>query len=63
MLDPQLLEILVCPKCKGELTVLPDHSALICETCRLRYPVRDGIPIMLIDEAEPLEDSQSPSAS
>ena len=51
---PQLLAILVCPKCKGELEYREDEPALICNACRLRYPVRDGIPIMLIDEAKPL---------
>lgn len=54
MLDPKLLEILVCPACRGELTVHPDHSALDCPACALRYRVEDGIPIMLTDEAEPL---------
>lgn len=54
MLDPQLLEILVCPKCKGDLLYLPDEPALVCETCRLRYDIRDDIPIMLIDEAKPI---------
>jgi uncharacterized protein YbaR (Trm112 family) len=52
MLDPKLLEILVCPKCKGDLRVTEDPPALNCDRCRLRYAVRDGIPIMLIDEAE-----------
>ncbi len=55
MLDPKLLEILACPKCKGPLTVLPDHSALDCPRCGLRYRVEDDIPIMLIDEAERLQ--------
>ncbi len=50
-LSPQLLAILVCPKCKGELQYREDESALDCPACKLRYPIRDGIPIMLIDEA------------
>jgi uncharacterized protein YbaR (Trm112 family) len=50
----QLLEILVCPKCRGELDYREAESALVCPKCRLKYPVRDGIPIMLIDEATPL---------
>jgi hypothetical protein len=50
----QLLEILVCPKCKGELEYREQESALRCQHCKLEYPVRDGIPIMLIDEARPL---------
>lgn len=53
-LDERLLEILVCPKCKGELEYRRDASELVCERCRLRYPIREGIPIMLIDEALPL---------
>ena len=53
-LSPQLLAILVCPKCKGELQYNADASSLVCPACRLRYPVRDDIPIMLIDEATPL---------
>jgi uncharacterized protein YbaR (Trm112 family) len=51
---PQLLAILVCPKCKGELEYREAESTLVCRTCRLQYSVRDGIPIMLIDEATPL---------
>lgn len=50
-LHPELLAILVCPKCKGELEYRPTESVLVCTACRLRYPIRDDIPIMLIDEA------------
>jgi uncharacterized protein YbaR (Trm112 family) len=50
-LAPQLLEILVCPKCKGSLRFDENDQMLVCERCRLKYPVRDDIPIMLIDEA------------
>jgi hypothetical protein len=53
-LSPQLLEILVCPKCKGELEYREAQSALLCQSCKLRYEIRDGIPIMLIDEAKPI---------
>jgi uncharacterized protein YbaR (Trm112 family) len=53
-LSPQLLAILVCPKCKGELEYREAESSLICRRCMLRYPVRDDIPIMLLDEASPL---------
>jgi len=49
----QLLAILVCPKCKGDLEFVENESVLVCHKCRLRYPVRDGIPVMLIDEATP----------
>lgn len=54
MLDEQLLEILVCPQCKGDLEYRPDAQELVCHTCRLRYEIRDGIPVMLVDEARPL---------
>jgi uncharacterized protein YbaR (Trm112 family) len=50
----ELLALLVCPKCKGELTRELDPLALVCPSDRLRYPIREGIPIMLVDEAEPL---------
>ena len=53
-LSPQLLKILVCPKCKGELEHRADEPSLVCPACRLRYPIRDDIPIMLVDEATPL---------
>jgi uncharacterized protein len=51
MLDPQLLEILVCPKCRGKLRLEDEPPRLLCENCRLAYEIRDGIPIMLIDQA------------
>jgi uncharacterized protein len=53
-LSARLLKILVCPKCKGELEYKEADAALECAHCRLRYPVRDDIPIMLVDEASPL---------
>jgi hypothetical protein len=53
-LSPQLLDLLVCPKCKGALDYRDAESSLVCPACRLRYAVRDDIPIMLIDEATPL---------
>ena len=52
--SPQLLAILVCPKCKGELEYREAEPALVCHACRLRYRVRDDLPIMLIDEATPI---------
>ena len=54
MLEPELLEILVCPKCKGELEYRVEENELVCERCRLRFEIRDDIPIMLLDEAKPL---------
>jgi uncharacterized protein YbaR (Trm112 family) len=53
-LAPQLLAILVCPRCKGPLAYLDHEQALDCHACQLRYPVRDDIPVMLVDEATPL---------
>lgn len=53
-LSPELLEILVCPKCKGDLEYRAVPESLVCHACRLVYAVDDGIPIMLIDEATPL---------
>jgi uncharacterized protein YbaR (Trm112 family) len=52
-LDPRLLEILVCPACHGEIHVVGEGSGLECRGCGRVYPVRDGIPVMLIDEATP----------
>ena len=54
-IDPKLLEILVCPLTKGPLTYDPDAQELISERARLAYPIRDRIPIMLVDEARPLD--------
>lgn len=47
----ELLDILVCPKCKGDLKLDDDQSGLICYACNLKYPIIDDIPVMLIDEA------------
>lgn len=46
-----LLDILVCPLCKKPVHLLPDNSGLKCEACRRVYPVRDDIPVMLVEEA------------
>src|ERR671937_444058 len=54
-ISKELLEILACPQCKGEVTLTQDESGLVCRTCKLLYPIRDDIPIMLIDEAQRLE--------
>jgi len=53
-LSEDLLDILACPQCKGEVRVKDDETGIVCESCRLVYPVRDDIPVMLIDEAEKL---------
>lgn len=54
--DPKMLELLVCPLTKGRLVFDAEHSELISEKARLAYPVRDGIPIMLVSEARKIED-------
>jgi uncharacterized protein YbaR (Trm112 family) len=55
-LSKELLDILVCPQCKGEVRLSQDGGALLCDRCRLAYPIRDDIPVMLIDEAEKFSD-------
>jgi len=54
-LDDELLEILACPQCHGDLVYDRVAERLICERCRLRYPVVDDIPVMLIEEAERID--------
>jgi len=53
-LDAKLLDILVCPLCKGPLVYRKDDQELLCRACRLAYPIRDDIPVMLEDEARRL---------
>ena len=48
----ELLEVLVCPMCKASLEVKPDNSGLRCVECHRVYPIRDDIPVMLVDEAK-----------
>ncbi|ABK43429.1 protein of unknown function DUF343 [Magnetococcus marinus MC-1] len=55
MLDKQLLDILVCPVCKGTLSVDKGHTELVCDKDKLAFPVRDDIPVMLMEEARKLE--------
>lgn len=52
-LDARLLEILVCPKCRGELEYREAENELRCPACRIAYRIEDDIPILLIDEATP----------
>jgi uncharacterized protein len=59
--DPKLLEILVCPLTKAPLRYDREAQELISEEAGLAYPIRDGIPIMLIDEARRLRDDETPS--
>ncbi len=58
--DPKLLEILVCPLTKGPLRYDAERQELVSEQAGLAYPIRDGIPIMLVDEARRLDDSKEP---
>ncbi len=50
-LDPKLLEILACPSCKSDIKLTIDGSGLKCVSCHRVFPIKDGIPVMLIDEA------------
>ncbi|MCK8600728.1 Trm112 family protein [Desulfoferrobacter suflitae] len=54
-ISKELLDILACPKCKGDIRLNASQDGLICDHCQLLYEIRDGIPIMLIEEAKPLE--------
>jgi len=56
MLNKDLLDILACPKCKGSVELTDQEDGLICSACRLLYEIRDGIPVMLVDEAKKLDD-------
>ena len=56
MISKELLEILVCPKCKGDLKLTKEKDGLICERCKLIYPIKEDIPIMRIEEAKPLNE-------
>jgi uncharacterized protein YbaR (Trm112 family) len=53
-INQELLDILACPQCKGEIHLNDAQDGLVCEACRLVYEIRDDIPIMLIEEAKPL---------
>ena len=61
--DPKLLEILVCPLTKGPLRYDAAAQELISERARLAYPIRDGIPIMLVDEARRLDEGEAESGT
>jgi hypothetical protein len=55
-LSKELLDILACPKCKGDIRLNESQNGLICDKCRLLYHIKDDIPVMLIDEADKIED-------
>ena len=54
-ISDELLEILACPKCKGEIRLNESGNGLICDKCKLLYEIKDDIPIMLVEEARPVE--------
>jgi len=53
-ISKELLEILACPKCKGDIQLTAKQDGLVCNACKLMYPIKDDIPVMLIDEAIPV---------
>ena len=55
-LSKELLEILVCFKCKGDIYLISNEDGLICDRCKLLYEIKDDIPIMLIEEAKPIQE-------
>lgn len=57
-MDARLLDILVCPVCKAELDYRKEARELVCKPCRLAYPIRDDIPVMLEDEARRVDDAE-----
>ncbi|MDP8253095.1 MAG: Trm112 family protein [Candidatus Kaelpia aquatica] len=61
MINKELLDILACPKCKGDIGLIGE-SGLLCKSCALLYPIKDGIPVMLIDEALPYDENQREDA-
>ncbi len=60
-ISKELLDILACPKCKGDVYLNEEKDGLVCERCRLVYEIREGIPVMLIDEAKPLKQGEGRS--
>lgn len=58
-MDKKLLEILVCPRCKGKLEYDKSNHRLICQADKLAYPVKDGMPVLIVEEAESLEAATS----
>jgi uncharacterized protein YbaR (Trm112 family) len=61
-ISPELLEILACPACKAKVDLKADESGLKCRECKRVYPIRDEIPVMLVDEAT-VEDEESAQKS
>ncbi|MDQ7038781.1 MAG: Trm112 family protein [Aquificota bacterium] len=59
MIDEELLKILACPVCKGDLEYREDRDVLICKNCRVYYEIKDGIPVLLPDSGRPLREEES----
>ena len=59
-MDAKLLDILVCPLCKGPLLYKKTQGELVCKPCRLGYPVKDGIPVMFEEDARKLPPTEEP---
>lgn len=62
-LDARLLEILVCPQCKGSVALVDNEQGLLCDRCKIKYPIRSGIPVMILEEAYDLRSGQTAFAS
>ena len=58
-LNEEILEILVCPKCRGDLRLTEQADGLVCEACALVYPVENDIPVLLVEDAKPLAADQA----
>jgi uncharacterized protein YbaR (Trm112 family) len=59
MINKKLLDILACPKCKGQVELTEREDGLVCKSCQLLYEIRDDIPVMLIDEAKKIEEEKN----
>ncbi|VAW57607.1 FIG002473: Protein YcaR in KDO2-Lipid A biosynthesis cluster [hydrothermal vent metagenome] len=57
-MDKKQIDMIACPECHGKVTYDKETKALICESCQLAFPVQDGIPVMLIDEARKIASSR-----
>ncbi|MCI5115883.1 MAG: Trm112 family protein [Candidatus Electrothrix sp. AW2] len=57
----ELLDIIACPQCKGKVEINANHDALLCHACQLSYAIHDNIPIMIIEEAKPLQPIKQPA--
>lgn len=55
--NEEMLNILACPKCQGDIKLLDEKNGLLCERCKLIYPIKDNIPVMLIEDALPADDN------